>query len=114
LIPLERRAAIEAVAARYALALTADVAELVDAGDAHDPIARQFVPDEAELQSRPEEMTDPIGDDTHSPVKGIVHRYPDRVLLKPVHICAAYCRFWTRAPPRAHAARRRDGLYPRA
>ena len=93
LIPLERRAAIEAVAARYALALTADVAELVDVGDAHDPIARQFVPDEAELQSRPEEMTDPIGDDAHSPVKGIVHRYPDRVLLKPVHICAAYCRF---------------------
>ena len=88
LIPLERRAAIEAVAARYALALTADVAELVDVGDAHDPIARQFVPDEAELQSRPEEMTDPIGDDAHSPVKGIVHRYPDRVLLKPVHICA--------------------------
>ena len=93
LIPLERRAAIEAVAARYALALTADIAELIDTADAHDPIARQFVPDDAELESRPEEMADPIGDDAHSPVKGIVHRYPDRVLLKPVHVCAAYCRF---------------------
>src|SRR5258708_20963996 len=86
LIPLERRAAIEAVAARYPLALTADVAELVDAGDAHDPIARQFVPDEAELQSRPEEMTDPIADCAHSPVKGSVHRHPVRVPLLPHHI----------------------------
>jgi lysine 2,3-aminomutase len=93
LISRERRAEIEAVAARYALALTADVAELVDAADPSDPIARQFVPDEAELDRRPEEMSDPIGDGAHSPVKGIVHRYPDRVLLKPVHICAAYCRF---------------------
>jgi len=93
LIPLERRAAIEAVAARYSLALTADIAELIDTADAHDPIARQFVPDDAELASRPEEMVDPIGDDAHSPVEGIVHRYPDRVLLKPVHVCAAYGRF---------------------
>jgi lysine 2,3-aminomutase len=93
LIPRERRAAIEAVAARYALALTADVAELIDPADPHDPIARQFVPDPAELDSRPEEMADPIGDDAHSPVEGIVHRYPDRVLLKPVHVCAVYCRF---------------------
>jgi lysine 2,3-aminomutase len=93
LVPRERRAAIEAVAARYALALTADVAELIDPADPHDPIARQFVPDPAELDSRPEEMADPIGDDAHSPVEGIVHRYPDRVLLKPVHVCAVYCRF---------------------
>jgi lysine 2,3-aminomutase len=93
LIPQERCAGIEAVAARYALALTADVAELVDSADASDPIARQFIPNAAELASHPEEMSDPIGDEVHSPVTGIVHRYPDRVLLKPVHICAAYCRF---------------------
>ena len=93
LIPRERSAAIEAVAARYALALTSDVAELIDAADPSDPIARQFIPDAAELASRPEETSDPIGDEVHSPVTGIVHRYPDRVLLKPVHICAAYCRF---------------------
>ena len=93
LVPRERRAEIEAVAARYALALTADVAELIDPADPHDPVARQFVPDPAELDTAPEERSDPIGDDAHSPVEGIVHRYPDRVLLKPVHVCAVYCRF---------------------
>jgi lysine 2,3-aminomutase len=93
LIASERRAEIETVAARYAVALTADVAELIDPADPHDPIARQFVPDPAELDTRPQEMADPIGDDLHSPVDGIVHRYPDRVLLKPVHVCAVYCRF---------------------
>jgi lysine 2,3-aminomutase len=93
LIPPERRGEIEAVAARYALALTADVAELIDPADPRDPIARQFVPAAAELERKLEEMPDPIGDEAHSPVEGIVHRYPDRVLLKPVHVCAAYCRF---------------------
>ena len=58
-----------------------------------EPIARQFVPDAAELTATPEERADPIGDHVHSPVKGIVHRYPDRVLLKPTHACAVYCRF---------------------
>jgi lysine 2,3-aminomutase len=93
LIPSERRAGIEAVAARYSLALTPDMAELIDPTNPDDPIARQFVPDPAELDVRPEERADPIGDDAHSPVAGIVHRYPDRVLLKPVHVCAVYCRF---------------------
>ncbi len=93
LMPRERRSQIEEVAARYALALTADVAGLIDPADPQDPIARQFVPDPAELNARPEEMADPTGDDGHSPVEGIVHRYPDRVLLKPVHVCAVYCRF---------------------
>ena len=93
LVPRERRAEVEAVAARYALALTADVAELIDPADPRDPIARHSFPDRAELDSRPEEIADPIGDDAHSPVEGIVHRYPDRVLLKPVHVCAVYCRF---------------------
>jgi lysine 2,3-aminomutase len=93
LVARERRAEIEAVAARYALALTADVAELIDPADPYDPVARQFIPHRAELDARPEESADPIGDDAHSPVEGIVHRYPDRVLLKPVHVCAVYCRY---------------------
>ena len=120
LVPRERRAGIEAVAARYALALTADVADLIDPADPRDPIARQFVPDPAELDVGPEEMADPIGDDAHSPVEGIVHRYPDRVLLKPVHVCAVYCRFCFRREVvgqgralSARAARRRARLYPR-
>src|SRR5207302_8594469 len=64
-----------------------------DPADPHDPIARQFVPAAAELDIRPEERADPIGDDAHSPVEGIVQRYPDRVLLKLVHVCPVYCRF---------------------
>jgi lysine 2,3-aminomutase len=93
LVPRQRRDEIEEIAARYALAVTADVAALIDPGDLQDPIARQFVPDPAELTARSEEMADPIGDERHSPVAGIVHRYPDRVLLKPVQACAVYCRF---------------------
>lgn len=89
----EESAALEKVAARYAVALPPALAELIDRNDPNDPIARQFIPDAAELVSRPEELADPIGDDAHSPVEGIVHRYPDRVLLKLTHVCAVYCRF---------------------
>jgi lysine 2,3-aminomutase len=66
---------------------------LVDAADPRDPIARQFVPDPAELDVQPDEQSDPIGDGAHSPVEGLVHRFPDRVLLKLVNVCAVYCRF---------------------
>src|SRR6266567_3313330 len=93
LAPRTRLAALERVAARYAVALTADVAALIDPANAHDPIARQFIPDPAELDTRPGEFADPIGDDAHSPLEGVVHRYPDRVLLKLVHVCPVYCRF---------------------
>ncbi|MCC6780820.1 MAG: lysine-2,3-aminomutase-like protein [Hyphomicrobiales bacterium] len=89
----QSRAAIEAVAARYAVAMTNDLVELVDPRDPRDAVARQFVPDPAESQPQPGERADPIGDDAHSPVAGIVHRYPDRVLLKLLDICAVYCRF---------------------
>ena len=85
--------ALEKVAARYAVALPDALTALIDRNDPTDPIARQFVPSEAELDHRPEELLDPIGDDAHSPVEGIVHRYPDRVLLKLTHVCAVYCRF---------------------
>ncbi len=92
-VPPERRAELDAVAARYAVALPPDLAALIDPHDPQDPIARQFVPDMAELKQVPEEDADPIGDDAHSPVEGIVHRYPDRVLLKLTPVCAVYCRF---------------------
>jgi lysine 2,3-aminomutase len=87
------RATLEEVAARYAIALTPVVSKLIDRTDPDDPIARQFVPDAAELTVAREERADPIGDHAHSPVEGIVHRYPDRVLLKAVHVCPVYCRF---------------------
>src|SRR5690606_664018 len=85
--------ALERVAAQYAVSITPALADLIDPSDAADPIARQFLPDAAELASAPGEDADPIGDFAHSPVEGIVHRYPDRVLLKPTHVCAVYCRF---------------------
>lgn len=93
LAPPDRLAELERVAARYAVAITPAMAGLVDGSDPADPIARQFVPDDAELAMREEERADPIGDHAHMPVEGIVHRYPDRVLLKLTHVCAVYCRF---------------------
>jgi lysine 2,3-aminomutase len=89
----ERLSDLERVAARYAVAITPAIEALIDATDPHDPIARQFVPDALELDLQPDEASDPIGDDVHSPVEGLVHRYPDRVLLKLVSVCAVYCRF---------------------
>jgi lysine 2,3-aminomutase len=93
LVPVEDLAALEKVAARYAIAVTPEVAALIDPDDPLDPIARQYIPSAEELVAEPNEKPDPIGDDARSPVSGIVHRYPDRVLFKLVHVCAVYCRF---------------------
>src|SRR5438445_7067704 len=85
---------LESAAQSMAIAVTPEMVDLIDRSDvAHDPIARQFVPSAAEGEIAPEELADPIGDEARSPVKGIVHRYPDRVLLKPLHVCPVYCRF---------------------
>ncbi|WP_424632074.1 lysine-2,3-aminomutase-like protein [Bradyrhizobium sp. SYSU BS000235] len=89
----EHLPALEKVAARYAVAMTPDVVALIDPTDPKDPIARQYVPSADELVVQGQENADPIGDHSHSPVSGIVHRYPDRVLFKVVHVCAVYCRF---------------------
>lgn len=91
LVPVSQAAALDAVAARYAVAITPAMRALIERAD--DPIARQFVPDAAELDVAAHEDADPIGDDAFSPVPGIVHRYPDRVLLKPLLVCPVYCRF---------------------
>ncbi len=84
---------LEQVARRYAVAVSPLLLALVDPGDPNDPIARQFLPSLDELVQLPEELADPIGDHAHSPVAGIVHRYPDRVLFKAVSACPVYCRF---------------------
>ena len=97
LVPEPARAALEAVAARYAVAIPPAMRGLIEAAD--DPVGRQFVPDASEIETLAHELADPIGDDAHSPVKGIVHRYPDRALLKPLLTCPVYCRFCFR---RAH------------
>ncbi|WP_431861773.1 lysine-2,3-aminomutase-like protein [Azospirillum sp.] len=85
--------AVSAVADRYAVALTPYVLERLAGAEADDPLYAQYIPSPEEAYTAPSELADPIGDDSHSPVKGIVHRYPDRVLLKPLHACAVYCRF---------------------
>src|SRR5438445_5366230 len=84
---------IRRVAEEFAVAITADVAALINPADPADPIASQFVPSGAELVAVPEDRADPIGDERWSPVPGIVHRYADRVLLKPILLCPVYCRF---------------------
>ncbi len=93
LTPEEKRDELEAVAALYAVAITPAMAALIDPHDPADPIARQFVPDAAELVTSPQERADPIGDAAHEVSAGLIHRYPDRVLLKLVSVCPVYCRF---------------------
>lgn len=80
---------ITEVAAKYSVAITPQLAEMLD-----DPgISKQFVPSIQELEYNQQDLSDPIGDALHSPCKGIIHRYPDRCLLQPVKVCAVYCRF---------------------
>ena len=86
-------AELEHVARKYAVAVSPHLLSLVDPCDPKDPIARQFLPAPEELKTLPEELADPIGDAAHSPVTGIVHRHPDRVLFKIVAACPVYCRF---------------------
>ncbi len=100
-----------AVAARYSVAVTPEVAALIDPADPADPIARQFIPDRRELVVAPQELADPIGDAAHSPVAGVVHRYPDRVLLKLLRVCPVYCRFCFR---RETVGRGKGDLLPEA
>ena len=84
---------LEAVAARYAIAIPSALRELIAESAPDGPIGLQFIPSPNELKTTAAERGDPIGDAEHSPVRGIVHRYPDRALLLPTHACAVYCRF---------------------
>ncbi len=87
------RADIEPIVKRHAFALTQHLADLIDPTDPGDPIALQFLPSTKEAKNSHQDRFDPLGDRLHSPVSGIVHRYPDRLLLMPVRACPAYCRF---------------------
>ncbi len=91
LAPPDQQAALDAVEARYAVAIPAALQALIQ--HPADPIGLQFVPHPDELLTASHERADPIGDDALSPVPGIVHRYADRALLKPLLICPTYCRF---------------------
>ncbi|WP_270937784.1 lysine-2,3-aminomutase-like protein [Falsiroseomonas oryzae] len=84
-------AAIARLSERYAIAVTPAVAALIE--DPRDPIGRQYIPDAAEAVTAPHEIDDPTADAPFTPVKGVVRRYPDRALLKPLLACPVYCRF---------------------
>jgi lysine 2,3-aminomutase len=81
---------------RLALAVTPYFASLMDPTNPNCPIRRQAIPRIEEIRLSKNEMVDPLGEDTHSPVPGLVHRYPDRVLLIVTDQCAVYCRYCTR------------------
>lgn len=82
---------------KLALAITPYFFNLIDPSDELCPIRRQVVPRIEETHTAEWEMTDPCGEDSHSPVPGLVHRYPDRVLFLVTDRCAAYCRYCTRS-----------------
>ncbi|MER2520024.1 MAG: lysine-2,3-aminomutase-like protein [Bdellovibrionales bacterium] len=84
---------LQQVIAQFSLKLSPAISQAIKQGKENDPIARQFMPTESELSWEAGESDDPIGDATHSPVKGIVHRYPDRALLMLTNICAVHCRY---------------------
>jgi lysine 2,3-aminomutase len=81
---------------RLALAVTPYFASLMDPNNPNCPIRRQAIPRIEEIHLSKNEMVDPLGEDKHSPVPGLVHRYPDRVLLLVTDQCAVYCRYCTR------------------
>ncbi len=93
LVTVDAGEALQPVVDRFQLRITPEIAALIERDTADGPIRSQFIPDERELIIQANELKDPIGDDAHSPVRGITHRYPDRVLLKPTHLCQVYCRF---------------------
>jgi len=93
LAPPDALPGLNRVAEQFAMAITPAVQALIDRDDPADPIARQYVPDVAELTTLPGERSDPTSDEPFTPIKGVVHRYPDRALLKPLLACPVYCRF---------------------
>jgi lysine 2,3-aminomutase len=84
---------LEKVADNFPVAITPHLGRLIATSDQDDALAAQFVPSVEESTVLPHERDDPIGDDVYEVVKGVTHRYPDRVLLKLTHICRVYCRF---------------------
>ena len=78
---------------KLALAITPYFFNLIDRDDPDCPLRKQVIPRSDEMVISSGEMLDSLGEDEHSPVPGLVHRYPDRVLLKLVHVCPVYCRF---------------------
>lgn len=93
LLPPERAAEADRVAALFDVRIPPSYLAAIESTGPDDPVWRTVVPTAEELRILPEELRDPIGDEAHTPVPGVTHRYPDRALLKPTYACAVYCRF---------------------
>ena len=93
----EERRGVDFAGSKLSLAITPYFFNLIDRGDPNCPIRKQVIPREGETLISPGEQLDSLGEDEHSPVPGIVHRYPDRVLFLVTDRCAAYCRYCTRS-----------------
>ncbi len=93
----EEKAGCEFASHKLSLAITPYFFNLIDRDDPECPIRKQVIPRAGEMQLSAEEMLDSLGEDEHSPVPGLVHRYPDRVLFLVTDRCAAYCRYCTRS-----------------
>lgn len=89
--------AMERIGGHLPVGITPYYASLIDPDDPNDPIRRTMIPTTAEFVHSPGEADDPLAEDAHMPVPGVVHRYPDRVLLLVTSFCATYCRYCTRA-----------------
>ena len=93
----EERAGVLLSGNKLALAVTPHFFNLIDQENPNCPIRRQVIPRMEEGLTSPWEMSDPCGEDSHMPVPGLVHRYPDRVLFLVTDRCASYCRYCTRS-----------------
>ena len=93
----EEHAGTQLANTKLALGITPCFFNLIDPADELCPIRRQVIPSIEETATAPWEMSDPCGEDSHSPVPGLVHRYPDRVLFLVTDRCASYCRYCTRS-----------------
>jgi lysine 2,3-aminomutase len=93
----EERAGVLLAGTKLAMSITPHFFQLIDRNDPDCPIRRQVIPRIEEAWTAPEEMADPCGEDSHMPVPGLVHRYPDRVLFLVTDRCASYCRYCTRS-----------------
>ena len=93
LISKDEAAALKDVESKFSTRLSPEVLRQIKTASFDDPIFRQYVPSVEERTVRDDELADPIGDTPHQKVKGVIHRYPDRLLLTPTHTCQVYCRF---------------------
>ncbi|MBK1791511.1 KamA family radical SAM protein [Persicirhabdus sediminis] len=93
----EERAGILLSGTRLAMSITPHFFNLIDKNNPNCPIRRQVIPRVEETWDDPQEMADPCGEDSHMPVPGLVHRYPDRVLFLVTDRCGSYCRYCTRS-----------------